>query len=179
MPVKSENIQWDEIGKAAPSTLLPLGLTGLAWYIFAQKPDQSSWFKRLKKPNWVLDDEQTVAVIDLATIAPIGYAAHMICKEVVAKADDRKLALTLYGAGLASFALAIPIYTQTKDTSYWFGAALLSSGLFGATAYAFYKINPTAGYLLAPFVAWGAYGTISMFAIMQQNPKAGTDLTPK
>jgi len=179
MPIKSESIQWDEIGKAAGPTLLPIGVTGLGWYLVSQKQEQISWFKSLKKPNWVIEDTQTCAMLELAAIAPIGYASHLVCKEIIAKSDDRKLALTLYGVSLAALVAAIPAYLHTKDTSCWFGASLLNTGLFGATAFAFYKVNPTAGWLLAPWVAWGAYGTLSMFAIMQQNPKAGTDWTPK
>jgi len=179
MPVKSENIQWDEIGKAACPTLLPIGLAAAGWYFLSQKPDQHLWFKCLRIPCWAMEDEHAGTCLDFATLAPIGYASYMVGQEVLAKSDDRKFALGLYGAGLLASAVAIPAYMHTKDTSCWFGASLLNTSLFGAAAFFFYKVNPTAGMLLAPFVAWSAYGTISMFAVMQQNPKAGTDWTPK
>jgi len=179
MPVKSENIQWDEIGAAAGPTLLPIGLAAAGWYFLSQKTDQHLWFKSLKKPNWALEDKQAGTWLEFAAIAPIGYASHMVYKEVLAKSDDRKLALSLYGAGLAASVVAIPAFMHTKDTTCWFGISLLNTLLFGGAAFTFYKVNPTAGWLLAPFVAWSAYGTISMFAVMQQNPNAGTDWTPK
>jgi len=179
MPVKTESIQWDEICQAAGPTLLPIGLTGLAWYFASQKPEQRLWFKSLKKPDWVVEDQQLAGLVGLAVTAPIGYASHMVYKEILAKSDDRKLALGLYSAGLLTSLLALPAFLHTKDTSCWFGASLLQGGLAVATAIAFYKVNPTAGWLFAPFAAWGVYGALSHFAIMQQNPNAGTDWTPK
>jgi len=179
MPIKSETIQWDEIGKAAGPTLLPLGLAGLGWYLMSQKPEQHLWFKSLKKPGWVIEDNQTCGLLEFAAMAPIGYASHMVCTELLAKSDDRKMALGLYGAGLVAAAASIPAFLHTKDPSCWFGASLLTTGLFAGAAFSFHKVNPTAGWLLAPFVAWGVYGTICMFAVMQQNPNAGTDWTPK
>lgn len=177
MPVKSNDIPWEEIGQAALPTLLPVGLFGLGWYIFSQKREQELWFKSLRKPSWVIEDKQICGPLEFAVMAPIGYASHLIMKE--ARASERQMALGLYGAGLLTWAAAIPAFSQTKDLKLWFGVSTLAAGLFGATAFTFYKVNNTAGLMVVPLAAWCAYGAISMFALMQHNPNAGTDWTPK
>jgi len=180
MPVKADtfSINWEEIGKAALPTLLPLGIVGAGWWWFTAKRDQEQWYRSLKKPNWVMDNPQAMSPLQLAVIAPIGYASHMICKEV-SLGNDRQIALGLYGAGLLTWAIAIPAFGQTKDLKCWFGIKALSTGIFGATAFAFYKINQTAGWMLFPLVIAEAYSMISLGAMIQENPNAGTDWTPK
>lgn len=79
MPIKSEGIQWDEIGRAAGPTLLPIGLAGIQWYFMTQKPEQHLWFKSLRKPGWVMEDwRQTGGLLQFAAMAPIGYASHIL-----------------------------------------------------------------------------------------------------
>lgn len=178
MPVKSDvSINWEEIGKAAFPTLLPLGIAGIGWYWFTAKKDQELWYKSLKKPGWVMENPQAMSPLQLAVIAPIGYASHMICKE--GRGTDRQIALGLYGAGLLTWAIATPAFGKTKDLKCWFGIKTLSAGIFGATAFAFYKINQTAGWLLFPLVIAETYAVASLAAMLQDNPNAGTDWTPK
>jgi len=169
---------WDEVGKAALPTLLPFGVLGLGRYLCLQRKDQELWFKGLKKPSWVLENQEIGGVVGLAALAPVGYASYLIYKEV-AGGTERQVALGLYGATLVSWLAGIPAYTQTKDMSCWFGASLLSTSLLGATAVAFHKVNETAGMLIMPMAIWSAYITLCMFATMQTNPNAGTDWTPK
>jgi len=177
MSVKSDAVPWDDIKKAALPVAVPIGILGAGWYYFMQQKDQQAWFKSLKKPSWMIENSQIVAVIDLAAIAPIGYAAHLVCKE--ARGNDRQIAFGLYGAGLLALIAGIPAYSRTKDLKCWFGVATLGSALFGATAFAFYKLNNTAGLLLVPWVAWSIYGAISLAGMLQANPKAGKDWAPK
>jgi len=176
MPIKSD-VDWEEVGKAAVPTLLPIGVMGLGWYYCSKRKDQELWFKALKKPSWIIDDQQITGALGTLAVAPIGYAAYLIGKE--AGSTERQVAMGLYGAGLLASVAGIPAYAHTKDLSCWFGVSFLTAGLFGATAIAFYKLNETAGLLLAPLALWSAYGAVSMFATMQNNPNAGTDWTPK
>jgi len=166
MPVKVDTKCGD---CTAAQILLPIGVTGLGWYLFSRKKEQQEWFEKLKKPNWYTTNPAISATLDLAVVAPIGYAARLALKE--ARGDDRRLALALYGASLLGFSvITIPTFMYTKDIKLWAGVTALTSGLFGATAFSFYKVNNTAGLLLIPAVAWFAYGAIGLFAMAQANP---------
>jgi len=177
MPVKADNIDWEEIGKIAGATIIPFGLCALSSYMWSRKKDQEIWFKTLSKPSWVIGDEKVCSLVGIAVAAPLGYASHLVCKH--ARGTERQIALGLYGAGLLTWAAGIPAFTQTKDLKCWFGVTTLLAGLAGATAFTFYKINETAGLLMVPMAAWCAYSSISMAALIQANPNAGTDWTPK
>jgi len=167
MPVKSD-ISWDDICNAAFPIAVPLGIAGLGWYLYMKTKDQQEWFDKLKKPSWVVSDPTIIATIDLATVAPIGYAAHQICKGV--QSTDRQWALGLYGAGLAVWLAGIPCFVKNRDLRCWAGVTGLGAGVFGATAAAFYKLNENAGLMLVPLTAWLGYQTVGLIAIMQANP---------
>jgi len=171
MPVKTEEVNYLEIiKKAAFPTLLPLGIAGLGWYVYLNNKEQTEWFKKLKKPRCasLLHDNPCLQLsLEVAFIAPIGYAAHVVCKQGVG--NDRQLALGLYGAGLLVLAAGIPAFVKTKDLKCWAGVELLAAGAFGAAAGAFYKVNKTSGLLLAPLVVLLTYQGITFLAIMKAN----------
>src|SRR5689334_18075316 len=42
-------------------------------------------FQKLKFPSWVITNPAIVASMDFLTVAPIGLAAHIVCKEARGK----------------------------------------------------------------------------------------------
>lgn len=42
-------------------------------------------FQKIKKPSWCVKDPAIKAAVDLAAIAPIGYAAHLVFKQARGK----------------------------------------------------------------------------------------------
>jgi len=164
----NSEIDWDEVCKAAFPVLLPIGITGLGWYLYSQKKEQHAWIEKLKKPNWVITCPKKMALIDLIVVSPVGYAAHLVCKE--ATGNDRTVALSLYGASWLACVAGLSAVLNTKNLNCWFAVQTLSATLFGATAFAFYKRDRTAGLLLVPLTAWLAYGSLSMAATIRSNP---------
>jgi len=163
----NSKIDWDELGKAAFPILLPVGITGLGWYLYLQKDHQQS-YEKLKKPSWTISSTKALLPLDLIAVAPVGYAAHLICKSV--QGNDRTIALSLYGASLLSLVAGFSAFVKTTDMKCWLSVQTLAATLFGATAFAFYKIDRTSGLLLVPVTAWLTYGSIGMAATIRANP---------
>jgi len=177
MPVKQEICAWDDCCKGAfkilPAIAIPIGIVGAGWYFYSKNKSQVEFASKLKHPSWMIKDQKVWAAIDLMVMAPIGYAAHTICKE--AKGQDRKVALGLYGAGLSTSILGFYAFTKVKDVKCWFGICTLSAAIYGATAFSFYKLNQTAGLLLVPLTAWMAYVGVGYAATIQPS----SDSAPK
>jgi len=168
MPVKSDVFGSDWCCKPA-FIAAPLGITGVAWYFYLKNADQLDWFGKLKKPTFMVTNPTLAAVIDLATVAPIGYAASLICKEALVASGDRQTALRLYGASLLVWTASFPVYINSKNLNHWIGVMSLGTGVFTATAFSFYKINKDAAWMFAPLIAWFAYQTLGLMVTYQNN----------
>jgi len=173
VPQFSNMPAWDDIcnaafSNAAFSTALPLGIASVGLYLYSKAKDQQEWFAKFKKPSWFISNPVGLSAVDLATLAPIGYAAHQICKTL--PSSDRQWALGLYGAGLAVWLAGTQVFPKTKDLRCLALVTGSAAVVHGATAAAFYKLNENAGLMLVPLTAWMAYETVGVIAIMQANP---------
>jgi len=166
MPVKSE-LNWDCIYKTA-LTIAPVAITGLKWYLFLNKNDQLEWYEKIKKPSWCIKDPAIKAALDLAVVAPTGYAASLVFKE--GRGSDLQTATALYGAGVLLYLAGIPAFVNTKDLKCWFGISALATAVSGATAAAFYKIDNNAGLMLVPLTVWMGFETLGLASAIQGNP---------
>jgi len=158
------DVDW---GKAA-LIAAPVVKTGVGWYFHSKNQNLLDWFDRLKKPSWLITNPILTAALDLGTAIPIGYAAHLVSKEV--RSNDRQIAMSLYGASFLVWMGSSYIYIRSKNLKSWLGILSLATGIFGATAAAFYKINKDAGLMLVPITAWYAYYAVGTMGIMQANP---------
>ena len=117
----------------------------LLWYASLARPV-------LSPPNWVFGPVWSVMYGAMAV------AAWMIWREP-GMPRKRRAALTLWGVQLALNASWSPVY---------FGLHLLGAGLavilallvaVAATSWRFYRLDPKAGWLMAPYVAWVGFAT--------------------
>ncbi|OYV24753.1 MAG: hypothetical protein B7W99_00660 [Rhodospirillales bacterium 20-58-10] len=117
----------------------------LLWYATLTHP----W---LSPPNWVFGPVWSVMYGAMAV------AAWIIWREP-GMPRKRRNAMTLWGVQLALNASWSPVY---------FGLHMLGAGLVvilalwvavAATSWRFYRLDPRAGWLMAPYVAWVGFAT--------------------
>ncbi|KAK9890902.1 hypothetical protein WA026_012244 [Henosepilachna vigintioctopunctata] len=144
-------------------------LGGIAGGIITKK-NLNPWYENLKKPkcrppNWAFGPVWTTLY------SGIGYASYIAFKDGGGFTGAAKLPLLLYGTNLLANWAWTPIFFGAKDLD----LALCEINLITVTAigtgYLFYKINPLAGYLFIPYVAWLGVATWLNYRIAKDNPK--------
>ncbi|XP_014271744.1 translocator protein [Halyomorpha halys] len=139
------------------------GIVGARLY-----PAKTPWYDGLKKsrlvpPNWVFPVAWT------SLYSGMGYASYLVWKSGGGFEGDAKIPLLLYGTQLLLNWAWTPIF---------FGAHNIKGGLIdlaimvptaASCALAFNKVNNTAGWLMAPYVAWLGFASYLNLRILQLN----------
>ncbi|EGT51300.1 hypothetical protein CAEBREN_00828 [Caenorhabditis brenneri] len=154
---------------AVISSLIPAGAAVAAFASFAKDQQAADWWSALKKPNWAPKDVRLYSAVDLITLSPLGYASYLVYKNGGGfDYNDTKLALGLYGTSLAVALATIPIVKKKELGCLWKNTTVVSLTAAGA-AYAFYKIDKKAGFLLVPFALWSAFYAYLAYSIKKEN----------
>jgi len=160
MPVSSE-----EYGKVALATLIPgAGMLAAGAVLFLDNRAKQYW-DQLKKPDWAPRDIRVYSVMDTLTTLPLGCASYLVYKHGGGfENSDTKVALGTYGASLLAGLASLPLMYK-KDTKLLLAATIGIHGLAAMSAYLFYKIHPTAGYMMIPYALWSGFYVILMAQI--------------
>ncbi|CAD6184304.1 unnamed protein product [Caenorhabditis auriculariae] len=151
------------------STLIPGAAAATAFAVFARDHSVTTWWSGIRKPNWAPEDVRVYSAVDLLTVSPLGYASYLVYKNGGGfDYNDTRLALGLYGANLALALATIPIVKNKNLGCMWKNTALIHLTAAGA-AYAFYKIDKTAGLLLVPYALWTGFYAILAYSIDKEN----------
>ena len=124
------------------------------WYATLQKP----WFT---PPNWLFGP----VWISLYTL--MGIALYLVWQKGLAK---NKTALGIFGTQLALnatwsflfFSLQSPFLGLAGIIPLWIFVAL--------SAWAFYRVDKRAGYLLVPYIVWVSIATALNYYVLVLNP---------
>lgn len=131
-----------------------------AWYESLDRPD---W----RPPNWAFP---VVWTILYGMIAAAGWIAHAAAGGLLAA----PLAFGLYFLQLAFNAAWSWLFFGRRRPD----LALLDTGAMWlailGNALAFHALNPLAGWLLAPYLAWVSVAFALNLSIMRRNPQYGT-----
>lgn len=125
-----------------------------------------SWYRRLHKPAWTPPN----AVFPIAWT--LLYIAIAVAAARVAGSGDEAapLALALWAWQIAFNALWTPVFFGLRRIR---AALIVITGLWVAVVcatIAFWRIDPLAGALLAPYLIWISYATALNRAIHRRNP---------
>jgi benzodiazapine receptor len=113
----------------------------LAWYLSLEHPPGTP-------PNWVF------APVGTALYGMIGTAAWLVWRQFGAGA-----ALRLWGWQIAANALWTPAFFGLHQIALALTVSLVLLVLVAATARAFMRLVPPAGWLMLPCLGWTGYAT--------------------
>uniref|UniRef100_A0A915EJZ9 Uncharacterized protein n=1 Tax=Ditylenchus dipsaci TaxID=166011 RepID=A0A915EJZ9_9BILA len=142
---------------SALSTLAPVSVALVGASAIHGDKNLQSFFKSFHPPSWAIRDVRLYTALDVATIAPLGYASYLVYKNGGGfDYSDTTAALGIYGLNLVSGLALIPAFK--KKNLKWIA---INAGIVAATAIAasgaFGKIDKMAGYLIAPYALWTTY----------------------
>lgn len=146
------------------AVLVPVGLGTLAGHI-TRDETKGPWYASLKKPSWS-PPSWLFAPVWITLYVLMGIASWRVW--VRGRPDD---AMLLYGLQLVlNFAWSFIFFkAHSLRWSLINIASLLS--VLAATVSAFYRVDHTAAYLMAPYLAWVAFATALNAAIYFENPE--------
>lgn len=127
--------------------------------------DVKGWYKKLHKPKWNPPDWLFGPGWTVLYTA-MGYASYLVYK-----AGAGPLPLTLYGVQLALNLAWSPLFFKVKEIGYAIADITALLGVLSATIVQFYKVDPTAAYLLLPYLAWSTYAAALTINIYKHNPQ--------
>jgi len=161
----SSSFQSNDLLRIAGLTLIPFGTMGAAFVIMGDKAKENlEYYGKLEKPCWAITDPNTMIGLDVATLAPVGYAVHLITRDGC-QSDDVKKALGAFGGVLGLYLLSTVAFSKSKDLKCWAGAGFAVGGAAGLASYLFGKLDKTAGYLMMPFAAWCLFYSVQTMAM--------------
>ncbi len=129
--------------------------------------DAPSFYGQLVKPDWA-PPAAVFGPVWSALYLLMGIAAWLVWRDPAV--PGRGAALGLFVAQLAANALWSWLFFDWHDGVAAFADVLLLLALVLATALAFWRIRPAAGWLLAPYAAWVSFASALTWSVWQANP---------
>lgn len=125
-----------------------------------------TWFETLAKPAWNPPSWLFGPVwITLYTL--MGIAAYLVLQQ--RDVPGAKMALWVYGVHLVFNALWSILFFGLKNPGLAFAEIIVLLILIVVTTVLFWKINPAAGALMIPYIAWVSFATFLNYTIWQLN----------
>jgi tryptophan-rich sensory protein len=125
----------------------------------------SSWYQRIQKPTWT-PPNKVFAPVWTTLYASMGIAASRVFQQV----GLRTFPMLFWCLHMVLNVVWAPIFfgLQRFRLALWINIGLIGS--LGGIIPLFYKVDPTAGLLLLPYMAWLVYATKLNQAICKLNP---------
>jgi tryptophan-rich sensory protein len=166
--VKAEN-WWRTAVVAVVAIELLGGLSG--W--LSNSGYGNGWFDGLDKPGF-MPPAWTFGLVWPILYALLGIALAIVLGEP--PSARRKVALTLFFAQMVLNFLWSPIFFAGHDIALAQWVIFVMAALAAAAAGQFLRINPTAGLLMVPYLAWLVFAAALNATIARLNPGAGSSL---
>ncbi|KAJ3278386.1 hypothetical protein HK104_002386 [Borealophlyctis nickersoniae] len=133
-------------------------ITGIASGL-TTKTSVNGWYKTIRRPSWT-PPNWMFAPVWTFLYASMGYASYLVWKTgQLHPSLNISFPLRLYATQLTLNLAWTPLFFGIHNL----GAATVDvAALWGtlvATGWEFYKIEPLAGYLFAPYAAWVSYAS--------------------
>uniref|UniRef100_A0A2K6VQR1 TspO/MBR family protein n=1 Tax=Onchocerca volvulus TaxID=6282 RepID=A0A2K6VQR1_ONCVO len=159
----------EDTRNAILASLIPGATAFTAFAVFANDRNVIDWWTHAKKPDWAPRNSLVYSVFDIATLSPLGYASYLVYKNGGGlQYTDTKMALGLYGLNVVFALTTIPIIKKRSFTSLFRNTVLLNATAIGA-AFAFYKIDKTAGQFLIPYAIWTGFYALLTYSMSKEN----------
>ncbi|XP_011506417.1 PREDICTED: translocator protein [Ceratosolen solmsi marchali] len=131
------------------------------------KRNLKPWYESLKKPKWT-PPNWVYGPLWTAIYSSMGYASYLVLQDC-GSWRNATLPLSIYGTNLALNWAWVPIFFgahKIKWALYDMIALWGSTAILGVT---FYRINTTAGLLIAPYLAWNTLVTVLNYVLYRDN----------
>ncbi|XP_046994938.1 translocator protein-like [Schistocerca americana] len=129
-----------------------------------------TWYAKLKKPVWC-PPNRVFGPVWTGLYSSMGYASYLVWRDGGGFEGDARLPLALYGSQLVLNWAWTPIFFGSHNI----GLSLLEIGVLwgnaAACGYYFFKINPIAGYIFIPYMAWLTLATALTYSVWRENSK--------
>jgi len=140
---------------------------GVAWTgSLVTRPAIPGWYAALAKPAWT-PPSWVFGPVWTALYIAMGVAAWLVWRKGGWAAAV--LPLTLFFVQLALNAAWSPLFFGLHRIGWAFFDIVLLWGAIFATLLAFWRVEPTAGWLLLPYLLWVSYACALNFAIWRMN----------
>uniref|UniRef100_A0A0N5ALD5 Mitochondrial pyruvate carrier n=1 Tax=Syphacia muris TaxID=451379 RepID=A0A0N5ALD5_9BILA len=149
----------DDTRKSILFSLVPGSILLTSFGYFYKNKEICDFFKKCKLPKWAPKDPRVYASLDMLTMAPLGYATYLVYRNGGVQYCDTRAALAICGVNAALKLTSIPM-TKMKDMRLFAWNTSLTALTAVATAYAFYKIDKTAGMLFLPYALCSGFYTV-------------------
>lgn len=127
----------------------------------------NSWFQSIEKPS-IQPPDWVFAPIWFILYTLMGISFYLILKSGI-KDNIKKYALSFFILQLIINACWPIVFFGYKSFSGGFIISGLLVILIGITAYIFYGIKRSAGFLLIPYLLWSAFATLLSYKIWMLN----------
>lgn len=138
---------------------------GLIGSLFTSK-SISSWYPAINKPSWN-PPNWIFGPVWITLYALMGWAAFLIWEQK--NAPEAETALWLYGIQLVLNILWSVLFFGLKNPGLAFGEIILLLLFIALTTFLFWRLNPLAGALMFPYLAWVIFASCLNYAIWQLN----------
>ena len=144
------------------SIALPVVLGSLAGYL-TRGQTRGAWYTSLKKPGWMPPGYLFGPVWTVLYVL-MGIAAWRVWR---AGGGDQPM--LLYASQLALNVAWSFLFFNAHNLQWALFDIVALLGVLTVTAFAFYKVDPVAGYLMVPYVLWVTYATALTANIYMNN----------
>ncbi len=145
-----------------------LGL-GFLSSIVADAGPENPWFAALMKPS-LYPPPATFGIVWSVLYVLIGVALAMVAS--ARGAPGRGIAVALFAAQLTFNLAWSPVFFAMHQMSTALGIIIVMIVLTLATIALFWRVRPTAGALLLPYLAWICFASVLNYQFLALNPAA-------
>lgn len=150
-------------------TVLPHAASVVSW---SYREEITGWYTTLKKPSWC-PPNWAFGPVWFSLYTSMGYGSYLVWKELGGFTDEALVPLGLYGAQLLLNWAWTPIFFKAHRVGWAFVELLCVYGAAAATTVSWHRVNPTATYLMLPYMAWLTLAGALNYCIWRDNkPKA-------
>lgn len=145
---------------------------GISFGIGVATGHDKTWYRSLKKPSWTPPDWV------FGPAWTVLYSLMGVSSWMAWKNGAGWVPLTLYGVQLALNFAWTPLFFAKKDLGLALADIVGLLGVLGATIVEFKKVDPTAAYLLLPYLGWSTFATALTYNIWTKNAAEADSAAP-
>lgn len=138
-------------------------LLGAATGYLTRNDTMGEWYKSLRKPSW-----QPPASL-FAPVWTVLYIMMGVASWLVWRAGGGERPMALYALQLALNIAWSVLFFRAKNLGWALLDIVALWGVLLTTTAAFHRVDPTAGYLILPYLAWVSFATVLTATLYASN----------